>query len=64
MTGRRAWVGPVHRLNYLACLKIPIQTYFNFFRFFLKVLQMFECRRSDLFIIIVNIKDSQIVKCV
>ena len=36
-------------LNDSASLKMVIKMYFNFLRFFLKVLKLSECRRGDLY---------------
>ena len=41
------WPGLFILLNDSICPKMVIKVYFNFFRFFKKILELFECRRGD-----------------
>ena len=44
------WVGPFHRFNNSARHKMVIRMYLHFFfRFFVNVLELFECRQGDLY---------------
>ena len=47
-------VEPIHIFNDSASPKMVTRIYFNFFRFFLKVLELFECRRGDQYILLIG----------
>ena len=47
MPSKNVMVGRFIVLNDSASSEMVIQIYFHFFRYFLKVLELFECRRGD-----------------